>query len=482
MLRLLICWVAALSLAPGYAQHGTWQDSLFTLPDPAAAFTLQDYMDWVQAHHPVSQQADLLTEFATQAVRQARGSFDPKAMLSWNTKQYEDYTYYERLSGSIKFPTRSPITPSLNIDRNHGTYLNPEQYVGNAFDYWQYSAGISIPLGRGLLTDERRAALQQAKLMISMNEAERTKIINKLLLDAAKNYWQWCYAYYHLQLLNRSVAVAERIFERVHTHHALGEAAAIDTVQAYITWQQQYIERTEAAVEFQNATIALSTALWDSTGMPMQAAPHWTPAINPAPAVFPRATLDSITNMARAYHPELQKIRIKTQQLEVDKKLATEFLKPELNVSYYALNQPVNPNGDVYFDPTASYKLGIDFSMPLLLRKERAKLAITKLKLSNITYAQSLAARQIKNDLEAAYNELITMGTLVSLQGNLVNAYELLLQAEILNLQEGESDLFKINVQQNKLIETYRKWLKLLVEFQKQRAYLYWRAGLPSPG
>ena len=55
--------------------------------------------------------------------------------------------------------------------------------------------------------------------------------------------------------------------------------------------------------------------------------------------------------------------------------------------------------------------------------------------------------------------------------------YERLLEAELLNLEQGESDLFKINVQQEKLIQSQTKWLKLMAEFEKQKAFLYWSAG-----
>ena len=55
--------------------------------------------------------------------------------------------------------------------------------------------------------------------------------------------------------------------------------------------------------------------------------------------------------------------------------------------------------------------------------------------------------------------------------------YERLLDAELLNLEQGESDLFKINVQQEKLIQSQSKWLKLMAEFEKQKAFLYWSAG-----
>ena len=89
------------------------------------------------------------------------------------------------------------------MERNSGDYLNPERYIGSEFNYQQFYAGISLPLGRGLVTDERRTALRQAELFKDMTEAEQVKLINKLLLEAAKEYWQWYYAYYNYRLLNR---------------------------------------------------------------------------------------------------------------------------------------------------------------------------------------------------------------------------------------------------------------------------------------
>jgi outer membrane protein TolC len=60
-----------------------------------------------------------------------------------------------------------------------------------------------------------------------------------------------------------------------------------------------------------------------------------------------------------------------------------------------------------------------------------------------------------------------------------VNNYERLLEAELFNLESGESDLFKINFQQDKLIESQSKLLKMQANFQKLKATLYWAAGIP---
>lgn len=152
-------------------------------------------------------------------------------------------------------------------------------------------------------------------------------------------------------------------------------------------------------------------------------------------------------------------------------------MKPQLNLNYYAVNQPVNPDGDFSFAIGDNYKLGIDFSFPLFLRKERAELALTKLKITNTKFEQSFKERQIVNDLTSIFNQVVNLQSVMTNQKQMVESYERLLEAELLNLQEGESDLFRINLQQEKLIEAQTKWLKLLAEMEKKKAQLYWAAG-----
>ena len=453
-------------------------DTIFAFTDTTRVFTLENFYELIRKNHPIAKQAALLSDVARQEIRLARGSFDPKLEAQLISKRLNDKEYYDIFSSSLKFPTTLPIDPSVGFDRNKGEYLNPERYIDNEFNYQQFYAGISIPLGRGLITDERRTALRQSQLVRDMTEAEQVKIINKLLLDAAKTYWDWCYAYYNYRLLTRSERIAEEIFKRVKTNYTFGELAIIDTVQARITWQQRVIERQEALLDFKNSGLGISNMLWDSLGNPLDLDLKWIPALSATAWVITPDTLKALADRARINHPELRKIEVKIDQLEVEKKLAIEYLKPQLTLNYYAINQPINPSGDFSFAVDNNYKFGFDFSFPLFLRKERSKLALTKLKISNAQFDRSVTEREIINNLTRIYNQLTNLQTIMTNQTLMVASYERLLEAELMNLEQGESDLFKINVQQEKLIQSQTKWLKLLTESQKQKANLYWAAGV----
>ena len=470
--------VFAFSLLPVWGNSQSLTDSIFIMPDSVRPFTIENFYTLILQNHPVARQTALLTEVARQEIRMARGNFDPKLEAEFLTKNYNGQEYYSILNGSIKFPTTLPFDPTVGIEQNKGDYLNPERYISNEFNYQQFYAGISLPLGKGLITDDRRAALRQADLFGDMTEAEQVKLINKLLLDAAKEYWQWYNAYYNYKLLNRSVSIAAEIFRRVNVNYKFGEASQIDTIQAKITWQQRLIEQQEAFLNYQNTGIMLSTFLWDSLSNPLQLNMHWAPVLQPDPWIMTSGGLEELSNQAKANHPDLRKLNVKMKQLEVERKLNAEYLKPQLNLNYFLLNQPFDPEGNSSFNATENYKLGIDFSFPVFLRKERAKLAQTKIKLTTTQLDLTLTEREILNELTSSYNQMVNLQSIINQQYNMMMGYERLLNAELLNLEQGESDLFKINIQQEKLIQSQTKWLKLLADFEIQKAFLYWAAGV----
>lgn len=463
-----------------YAQFSA--DTLFTIPDTARVLTLENFYQWVISNHPVARQAGLLSEVARQEIRLARGNFDPKAEISYITKNLDNTRYYDKFNAELKFPSLFPVDPAVGVEKNTGAYLNPESYISNTFNFRQLYAGVAIPVGQGLITDARRAALRQAELFKDLTEAEQVSMINKLLLEAAKEYWNWFYHYYHFRLQGRGVEVAREIFNRTRLNAQLGEASAIDTIQAKITLQTRLIDQQEALLGFLNAGVVISTFLWDSLGNPVDLPPNWIPVPEPEMFVVSTDELEELRTQARYNHPDLRKLSVKLLQLDVERRLAAEFLKPRLDLKYFLLNQPFDPEGNMHFSPRDDYKFGLDFSMPLFLRKERAKLAQTKLKITTLEYERILTERQIINNLQATYNNLVTTAAVVANQRDMVNNFERLLQAELLNLQLGESDLFKINLQLEYLLRTQSKWLKLLADYSKQKAMLYWAAGVRNLG
>ncbi|MEQ8304055.1 MAG: TolC family protein [Cyclobacteriaceae bacterium] len=461
--------VVLLSAHSAFSQKS--MDSVFVLPDSVVTFSIDEFYRIILEYHPVVNQASLLSQMAQQEVRLARGGFDPRLNLSIDRKDFQDKTYYDKLNGYVSFPTWFPVNPKVGVEQNSGEFLNESESIPGER---QFYAGVSVPIGRGLFTDERRAAVQQAQLFQTIAEAEQIKMINKVLLNAAKDYWNWYYAYYDYRLLNQATTIAQELFRRVKLDESFGEAAVIDTVQAKITLQSRLIERQEAFLNFQNAGITLSNYLWDDQGQPLQLSLNVAPILEAGDqSLLDLQTATSLAELARENHPELIKLRTKFNQLEVQRRLASEYLKPQLDLNYSVLTlpDPVQVNFE-------DFKFGLDFSIPVFLRKERSKLALTKLKIQDNQFAQSQTEREIVNEINLVFNQITNTSTIVNQLRDMVDLYDRILSAELLNLENGESDLFKINIQQEKLIQSQSKLLKLLSEYQKMKANLYWAAGV----
>ena len=476
-IRILLLGMMCVSVA-GFAQPSI--DSLLLLPDTVRGFSIENFYATLLESHPLVKQARLLSETAQQEVRLARGAFDPKLESKFSTKDFQDKDYYNKWMASLTIPVWFPIDPKIGIENNEGTFINPESSIPVSDNYRQLQTGISLPVGRGLFTDERRAAVKQAQLFTKLAEAEQIKLINKILLEAAKEYWQWYYAYYSYRLFTNSAQIASEVYRRVHLNATLGEASAIDTVQSKITLQQRLIERQEAYLEFLNQGIRISNYLWDAKESPVLLMPSVAPILVPGEdQLLSLQTLQELKFLARQNHPDLQKINIKLSQLEVERKLAVEYLKPRLDLSYSFLNQPIGPEGSFQsFKFGSDYKFGVDFSIPILLRKERAKLGQTKIKIRGTELERTQSEREILNQVQQVFNQLTNTNLILVQQTAMVYNYEQLLRAELMNLELGESDLFKINVQQEKLIQSQTKLLKLKADYEKLKATLYWAAGV----
>lgn len=450
--------------------------------DSVRILEFERFYGYVINHHPIVSQARLLTKDAALQLRLARGSFDPKLEGSWDFKNYTDTEYHNIADVALKIPTWFPIDPKVGIERTSGEYLNREHFISDKTDNRQIYLGVSLPIGKGLFIDQRRATVKQAQLLQDMAEAEQVKEINKVLLTAAKDYWQWYFAFKNYELIQQSIGIAQDIFDRTKVAYEYGETAAIDTVLAKIALQSRRVDFQQANVERIKASLKLSNHLWTEEGIPLEIADN----VGPEETIinrFNEELIGDLVALARENHPELLKLNLKNESLFIDRRLARENMKPRLDLNYTLLDQPLAPNGEspgLMLDD--NYKVGVSFGFPIFLRKERAKLGQIDVKMQRNNYERDYKEREIVNDIAARYNAVLATRNILQQQQDMVANYQLILAAERLNLQNGESDLFKINVQFEKLINSQTKLFKLRSEYQKNIASLYWAAGITNLG
>jgi outer membrane protein len=433
-LKILILYFGSLIM---FAQTFAQTKDSTTVIEPA------EFFKQLSRNHPIVKQANLLSEFGKQEIRLARGNFDPKFSSVLEAKTFNKKQYYQYWETQLKIPTWFGVDFKAGYDRNSGVFLSDVDVLPpQGLDIF----GISVPLGQGLLMDYRRAAVREAQFAQKIFEADRIKIINKTLLQAAKDYWAWYESYNQYELAKKGYDLAKVRFEGVVQRAIYGDAAGIDSVEAKITLQDRKIALQKTEVENLNARLMLSNHLWGDGGEPLEIADNQ----QPTKVISRENTLsaDELVAYANENHPELIKLTFKLKQLEVQRKLAVEMLKPVVNVNYNFL-QLENTSG--FFDN--NYKWGFQVAFPLLFRKERAKFQ------------------------QANYNDLKNIESLLTQIADMINNYKILVSGEVEKFNQGESSLFLVNSRENKLLESEGKLIELQYKYAKTRATLLWAAG-----
>lgn len=458
------------------------QEQQVQMPDSTAStFSISQLYGMVLAHHPVVKQAEMVREMANAELLSAKGNFDPKLQSGYDLKNLKGTEYWDIFNTTLKVPTWIPIDPKVSFERNQGDFLNPERFISSTFDNQQVTAGVSLPLGKGLFIDERRMVVQQARAYQGIATAEQTKMVNKILLTAIKDYWEWQLAYQEVLLLSQSVAIAQELYERLVLDFQFGEAAPVDTVQALINFQTRQVEYEQMKFDFIKSRLALAVHLWSPEGVPVELQDNVVPDTLSAFGSIPTSSaLEDMIAWSRDFHPEIQKIQGKGAQLQVERRWNREVLKPQLDLSYTFIDAPLTPEGETT-SPTfgENYKFGLDFSFPIFLRKERGKLQKTQLKIASNELELQRSQLQIESQVRTSYAELLMTQTNTESYRLMAENYNRLVNAELLNLETGESDLFKFNIQQDKYINSQLKFLKTNAKTQKLKAQILYDLGQP---
>ena len=448
--------------------------------DTAKVFSLQDLAELVYANHPIVKQAALLSDEARAQVLQARGGFDPKVGSDFHRKLFGGTEYYNNWGNELKIPLwPGGIDLKAGYDRYVGGYTNPETRTpvnGLA------GIGLSVPIGAGLLIDARRSTLRQAKALQVAAEADRVKQINEVWLQAAKDYWNWYYAFQQAQLIREGVALADRRFQATARRAQIGDQAPVDSVEAQITVQDRQVQATQLLVDVQNARLVLSNHLWNKNDQPVELPAYAAPQL-PVLDKVSRAEFEQLAEQAAANHPTLVKLGAKIRQYGIEERYRRELLKPKLNVSGTLISQGNFYQSEVpsyYNFGMGNYKLGVDFSFPLFLREQRGKLQYTRIQLKEFALEQQQSQRTIATQVNTVYNTLQAYESQLALQAQTIANQRILLRAELQKFELGESTIFLINARESKLIDLRIKQESLRASYEKSRAELYYYSGTRS--
>lgn len=445
--------------------------------DTTKALSFEQVLEIVKRNHPVAKQAALFIEKAKADITTARGAFDPQFRNEHAQKNFGGIDYYNYNRPEITIPTWFGIEVSTGLEYLSGSRTDPQETSGRS----SY-AGISIPLAKNLLMDKRRATLQTAKMFVQFSATEQRRILNDLLLDAAKAYWYWVQHYRVYNLLREAVTVNEKRTALVKTGYRLGDRPAIDTTEALTQLQSFEVMRENAWMQFQNAGLELGVHLWSAENQLLSIPPDAVPVDDSIGDIIrgDLPVLDNLLQKARNEHPELRGYRFKLDMLEVERKLKFQQLLPAVNFRYNQLSKGYNVLKTTGPLLENNYQYGFYISVPLRFSEGRGEYRKAKLKITETKLAREWKAAGIELKVKSYYNELLALKNQVLIQERACNNYLALQRGEETRFKAGESSLFLVNARENKTLEALQKLQELKTKFFITFNALQWSAGLLS--
>jgi len=417
--------------------------------------TFSEYLGYVKKYHPIVKQANLIINESEAKLLKARGSFDPKLEVDYDRKKFKNLEYYDKFNTTFKIPTWYGIELKGNFENNSGVFLNRE---ANVPDDGLYNVGISVPLAKGLLINERMATLKQAKLYKKRAEADNQLLVNEILYEASKSYFQWLKTYKEKSVYEEFLDNAKLRLQGVKRSYKLGEKPAIDTTEARITLNNRKLNLEKAKLNYVKAALKLSNFLWIND-IPVELRTNIVPETKIKNNIDDALQIDNIASQVNLVnHPKLQSLDYKYKGLEVERHLKQNNLLPKIDLQYNFLTE--TPETINTFN-TTNYKAGLAVSFPLFLRKERANLKLTNYKLQAIDFDKQTTSLDLKNKINSVQQEINSYQNQITIAEIIVYDYTILLKGEERKFDIGESSLFLINSRESKLIENKLKLIEL---------------------
>lgn len=411
------------------------------------AFSFNEFLGYVKKYHPLVKQADLKLNEAQANLMLARGAFDPKIEVDYSEKQFKDKNYYSVLNSSFKIPTWYGIELKAGFDNAEGIYVNPENTLPNT---GITSLGISVPVGQGLFINQRMADIKKAKIAQNLNRAERNLQAIEVLYEASMSYANWKRSFEEVKLYENYLKNALTRYKGVSELIIQGDKPAIDSIEAGIAVTTRRLNLEDAQLKYTKARLELSNYLWYENNLPLELKEELIPEKTLSITIKETLQVNELSSFSLDNHPKIKALDAKIDLLKVEKQLKANALLPKLDLSYNYLSEPSAV--DQY--RMEDYKIGLNFSIPIFLRKERAGLKLAKLKIQDTQLSLQFERKSLENKLKSQQQEIISLQKQQAYNSELVQNYNQLLTAEDRLFGMGESSLFLINSRENTLVSS----------------------------
>lgn len=411
----------------------------------AKPLLLQEVLASVQTQYPPYLAALIEQDIANGRVRQALGSFDLNLNAGGTAGlagYYDGRTGYTMLEQPLPFwggsvyggyRLSSGFLPNYNKDR---TGVDGEGVLG-----------FRIPLLRDGTIDRRRASLWQAQI----DQELADPIILRQYLDfiraATISYYSWVAAGQRLAYAEELLRIAKDRDSAIAEQVKKGASAPIVQIDNQRLVVSREIATVLALRRFQAGSIELS--LFYRTreqAEPIVAMRDRVPAAFPPHPRPDEAQLTADIAKAAVFRPEIRRIELLVEKVEIDRKLAKNNLLPSLDVGIEA-GQFLGGNRPRDIERN-EVEAKIEFKLPLQRRDAKGRIDIADATIGRLNNDKRFARDRIAADVQDAYSALIAAYDALKMTRRNVELARQLEKAENERLKQGATDLLALQIRE----------------------------------
>jgi outer membrane protein len=443
-------------------------------PKTAPPLTLEEALRLADANHPKILGAQAERQAATAKRVSKQGAFDTNAIFSTEGLRYNSASSRGKAStatvaeAGVEVVTRPGLKIYTGVRRNLGSVKSPLSATG---DLGEFYVGVKLPLLRGFGVNEKSAAERQAFFGEGLADQAFAARRLETLAETGLAYWDWAAAGAKRTVVRDLLTIAETRAAQVRTRVQNGDLPAIDAVEADTEVQRRQGALIKAERDLQKAGFYLARYLWPDDATVATARPPDADRLPPAlpePKPIEPTMLTAGRDRAIARRPELQSVAVTRSILGVDRELAENDRKPNLDFV-------LSPGQDVGAGGIGNtMKAGILYSVPLQRREATGRRDEALWKLEKLAQEESLLRQQIGLEVEdavsavnAAYERYLAAVREVELAKRLE-------QGERDRYALGEGTLFLVNQRERATAEAQARLLDVQAEYQQ--ALLVYRA------
>lgn len=405
--------------------------------------TLQQVLTSVQQSHPGLEYARRAEQAAVGKRYAAEGVWDPTVHFSgeWVPQghYHEDY-----LDAHIE-----QATPLWGAKVTAGYRLGVGEYPVyhgelETLSEGEVRAGVDLPLWKDGPIDAKRAKLRRTGALAKAAGCSAAAVQLKVRLEASSAYWNWVAKGQQVRIQRELLEVAKQRHVAVERQVSMGDLSPL--VRVYN--QRQVLERETKLLsvlrKFQKSTFDLSLYLRNAAGKPM------TVDIGQVPDGIPLVDVDlrpepQDIQRAQIQRPELCDVSGRQAAAVVDVEYTSNQRAPSVHV-HGIVSQDLGEGEESHRE--LEVEIGVEFSMPLTLRKARGEYRAATAKAAKWQAKRRGLEDKVAVDVRKARAELRLAKREAELAAEQAVAADTLAKAERAKFAQGASDLVVVNLQE----------------------------------